>query len=273
MNLFINIFMGLSILLGLILTVANPVGGILLGAGFALVFHQVKKMLALKKKDPENYIENVKNEKNNRTLIGIAMVVLGFVFLEPEDKNKTNDQSGVEEQIVKTESQDPLSNIQPKHYQIVAENDISFAGRKRLEWVIVAPDAKTKLSRAATAKVAARELQRTERTNVAYIILEHSKATAGQGNAYAIVNYYPDGCGNSGEDCNDVKWEIEASDYVPTEIEINTWELWTVSRDNFAGDDGVLDLDEETLLTKAIAERLKIDEQKVKLPYIKREKV
>ncbi|PCH95369.1 MAG: hypothetical protein COB83_09005 [Gammaproteobacteria bacterium] len=228
-----------------------------------------------KKQADENGKEHKElSMKGAITMSWVCLLLLAGAIDTPENKNKTNEQSSQETPISQnTETQDPLRNIQPKPYEVVKINDISFAGRKRMEWIIVAPTAKTKLSRAATAKAAARELQRTQRANVAYIMLEQSKTTYGQGNAYAIVNYYPDACGNSGEDCNGVKWEIEASDYVPTEIEINTLELWTASRDNFSGDDGVLDLEEEKLLVAAIAERLKIDVPQVKLPYIKREKI
>lgn len=175
--------------------------------------------------------------------------------------------------ISENKAQSELNKDSAKPYKLVAENDMSFAGRKRIEWVIVAPDATTKESRAATVKAAAIELQQSQNTDVSYIFLEYSQSTAGQGNAFAIANYYPDGCGNSGSQCNGVNWEVEASEYVPTELELKVWELWTISRDNFAGDDGVLGLDEEQQLITAIAERLQVSKEQVSLPYITRQKI
>ncbi len=246
--------MGLGIMLGLIMTIMNPIGGVLLAVGFALMFHRVKKMLALKKEDPENYASNVKKEKNYNVLIGVVMITSGFVVLEPKKENTTNKHNASQKQTI--------------NYTIIGKRDYSFAGRKRLGVFVYAPEAVTSLERASVVKRAAFELQKETGADFTDAILEIADFSYGEGNVLAMADYAADGCGTSGNRCTGNKWNIESSDVKVSALQINVLREWEELKHKYQGKKGYLDLEDEKPLIRAISKKLNIKIEEVNLPNV-----
>ncbi len=99
---------------------------------------------------------------------------------------------------------------QTQPYQILSNEDFSFAGRKRYQFNITAPLAKTHTQLTHTAINAAQELQRQYAAQVIYIFIGETLTQIDNGNALVIARYAPDGGGNSGD--QDWTWQVEAID-------------------------------------------------------------
>lgn len=155
-------------------------------------------------------------------------------------------------------------------FQVIEKDDLSFPGRKRWRWTIVAPTALTKEDRAETAKEAARQLQEETGADLADIWFEVAPFAKGQThNQLALATYIPDGCGSSGEDCNGVQWEVSASDTQLTEQQVLVWTNWRRYREEFIVD-GLLN---EAKLKAYLSEKLNLPEDQIGLPWIVMEKI
>lgn len=154
-------------------------------------------------------------------------------------------------------------------YQLIERDDTSFRGRDRLRWIIIAPTAITKADRAATAMKAARDLQNETNADLAQIWLEAGKFATGQGMQLAIATYIPDGCGNSGKDCDGKVWKVSASDAQLTDQQLMIWKAWEKHSGKFM-EDGLVN--EQKLITY-LAGQLNLPEDQIDLPWIDREKV
>lgn len=146
---------------------------------------------------------------------------------------------------------------QAKPYQLIDSKDFSFAGRKRIEAVIVS-SANSKDERAQTAMKAAIELQQKTDADVTAILLEMDKHSIRQGNALALANYAPDNGGLSGD--QNWTWEVEASDQPLAKLAINVITLWETSKNSFRKSDGLVD---EPKLKAAIAKQIGISIEQV----------
>ncbi|EGG0282947.1 DUF4875 domain-containing protein [Salmonella enterica] len=154
-------------------------------------------------------------------------------------------------------------------YQVIGKDDTSFAGRKRLRWVITAPTALTQADRAETAKAAAKALQDQTDADLAQVWLEVAPFAAGQGSQLAMATYTPDGCGASGKDCDGKKWDVEASDVQLTQEQLAVWKAWRENRDQFM-EDGMVN---EERLKSFLANKFGTTPDKITLPWVSREKV
>ncbi|EGM68727.1 DUF4875 domain-containing protein [Shewanella sp. HN-41] len=154
-------------------------------------------------------------------------------------------------------------------YQIIDKNDTSFAGRKRLRWIIISPSALSQIDRAETAKVAAMDLQKQTGADLAQIWLEVASFTAGQGSQLAMATYIPDGCGNSGKDCDGKNWNVSASGVQLTDEQMAIWKAWRENREQFMPD-GYVD---EERLKEFLATKFDTTPDKITLPWIERDDI
>ena len=149
-------------------------------------------------------------------------------------------------------------------FQVIKGEDFSFPGRSRVSWAITAPTAETKADRAATVKEAAIQLQEKENADLVSVWLEVGSFAVGKGNSLARATYIPDGCGNSGKDCDGNKWNLEATDMQLTDQQLLVWKSWEQHRDKFK-EDGLVN---EQKLVAFLAEKLNLPEDQITLPWI-----
>ena len=151
---------------------------------------------------------------------------------------------------------------QAKPYYVINTFDKSFAGRKRMEYVILAPEASTFDQFAHTAIKAAIDIEREIKSDVIYIRLEPTTNLQGTGVAYALAFYAPDGKGHSGY-AGDQKWTwyVVAMQEPMSTQQIKIDELWWEYRDYFQKD-GYTD---EPALREFISNELNIPKDEVHL--------
>lgn len=102
---------------------------------------------------------------------------------------------------------------QAQPYEVINTDDVSFSGRKRLRLNIVSPNADTLQQLVHTAIKAAIEKQSETSADIVYIKLYSNADTAltmDYDHLYALVDYAPDGGGNSGD--QGWYWQVEAVD-------------------------------------------------------------
>ena len=154
-----------------------------------------------------------------------------------------------------------LSKAKP--YSIFHEGDFSFPGRKRMEWWVISPEAKSFEERAQTAIKAAIDLQKKSNADMVSIWLEINPILAGTSNQFAVVRYAPDGAGFSGiKKVDNWIWEVEATGDIPDQQAVTMAELWYQNRPSFLLSNGLTD---EPKLKAAIAKKLKIKTDQVGL--------
>ena len=125
-------------------------------------------------------------------------------------------------------------------YRVIRTDDYSFPGRKRVRWVIVAPNAESFADRAVTGIQAAKDLKESADADQANIWLEVHEALAGSGFQLTGVTYTPDGKRDSGKD-DGVVWEVESSDIQPSQKEVEVAVAWQWHRDAFRDETGLVD--------------------------------
>lgn len=115
----------------------------------------------------------------------------------------------------------PAVLAQVHEYKIVDARDTSIGQiRIRGQVSIISPEAKSQQDRADTAKQAAWDVSKITGANVVSIFLLPSEKVIGSGYQLARVQYYVDGCGNSGSPCNGKIWEVWASDAQLNKIQL-----------------------------------------------------
>ncbi|WP_392565154.1 DUF4875 domain-containing protein [Utexia brackfieldae] len=144
---------------------------------------------------------------------------------------------------------------QIKPYEIVHQKNTSFANRLRAQIFIVSPDAQTLEQRVDTAKIAATDYSLKTNAKVVSVFLVPFKQAAGTGYNYAIANYWSDGCGNSGTQCNNKQWEVNATDQQLTDLELKIAYEYYANLNKFLDKYGLPD---EQKLTSYVAKKLKI---------------
>ncbi len=153
-----------------------------------------------------------------------------------------------------------------KDYKILSVDDFSFQGRKRTKIIIVSPDAKNSEEFVHTAISVAYDQQTVTKSDVVTVFLEPDKELVGYGYAYAIVNYAPDGKGNSGK--QDWKWEAESASSLIPESSLEIAKLWYSHRSSFQKDG----LTNEPELISFLAQKYALSEENIRLPWVGREK-
>lgn len=190
-------------------------------------------------------------------LILIVLTFIGgFGLSKCDDKN--SDKQAVNQSL-------EIKDGTPQQYQIIAAEDYSFSGRKRLKIFVTAPSATSFEDRASTIQLAAKEYLHHEKANQVTALLEVSKGMATRGIILASATYTPDGCGNSGDDCIGNAWEVESSSDVLTSKQISISEAWFANRGKFVKKDGLLD---EPRLKSFLSKKLNVPLEEVTLPFI-----
>ena len=166
--------------------------------------------------------------------------------------------------FIDDEIENDLSIKTDIHYTIFSKNDFSFNGRERLRFVIIAPSAFSKIQRAIVVKKAAIDLQVKTNADLIDVWLAADEKIANLSYQLATASYTPDGCGNSGEDCDGNQFEIKVTDKIFTDLEISVLLDWYKYRDDF-NQSSVFD---EAGLKSYIAEKNKTTVENVGLPFI-----
>ena len=115
-------------------------------------------------------------------------------------------------------------------FRVVTDEDISFSNRFRRRVTIVAPTALTREDRIATLIEAATQVwQKHHSQFIAMFLLPFES-----GPVVARIDYAPDKCGVSGQDCTDRVWtDSHASDVVFTPEQQRIYTAWENNRDWF----------------------------------------
>lgn len=164
------------------------------------------------------------------------------------------------------ENQATAPTDQATVYELISSNETSFAARKRLSAMIVAPTAVTHEQRAQTALKAAVDLQKEKRVDAVGVFLEISSSLAEKGYVLAIASYAPDGQGWGGKPFRHVTWEARATSQVVPQNVIEIAELWYQHEHRFQMDDGFGGTrTDEPALKIYIAGLLRIDPAEVSL--------
>ena len=133
-------------------------------------------------------------------------------------------------------------------FKVVSDEDISFGNRLRRRISILAPSALTREDRIATLIEAGRQAWRKHQSQfIGLFLLPFESAPP-----VARIDYAPDKCGVSGEDCTDRVWtDAHASDVVFTPEQERIYTAWESNKDRFK------ELDEDFGFETVNEERLK----------------
>lgn len=183
-------------------------------------------------------------------IAGIVLLFIAVAFATPPSEQKN------QHETVKT-----------INYTVIGERDFGFNGRDRLGVFVYAPEAKTKLERAAVVRQAAIDLQKRTNADFTDATLEVASFSYQQGNVLAMADYAPDGCGVSGKDCTGEKFKIEVSDAQVPALQIDVLREWEKLKGQYRGSKGYLDLGDEAKMTAVIAKKLGIAIGDTKTPY------
>ena len=132
-------------------------------------------------------------------------------------------------QIVRQEQKPPWT---VHEFKIIENKDISaFNGRTRRKIFVMAPTAITKEDRIATIMEAA---VRVSQKHHSLFVAAHMLPYESSNNSIARIDYAPDGCGVSGEDCTGEVWtDAHSSDKQFTEEEVEVGKAWYKHKDEF----------------------------------------
>ena len=145
---------------------------------------------------------------------------------EPESPAPLETKQIVEKQPAPTEKAMWVTH----EFKIIRNKDISVARRIRLQVFIVAPTAVTPEDRIATLMAAAIGIWKEHAPDfIGLFMLTHES-----GDAIARIDYAPDKCGVSGDDCSGEIWtNAHASDGVLTLEQVEISKAWYANREEF----------------------------------------
>jgi hypothetical protein len=152
---------------------------------------------------------------------------------------------------------------QARPYDLFGKSDHNVAGRDRREFKIYSPGSVSIDERAYTAMNAALYFQKGTEAQVISVRLYHSKDPADPELLLALVDYAPDGGGNSGND--GWTWKVKAASERVSPLEILINKSWEANKHKFIEADGLIN---EKELTSFIANQLNIPVDRVKLPVV-----
>jgi hypothetical protein len=158
-----------------------------------------------------------------------------------------------------------------KPYEIVSQNDTSFANRKRVQIFIVSPEAKTLQERIDTAKLAATEYSSKTGAKVVTVFLMPFSEAKGSGYYLAQASYWSDGCGNSGTQCDDKIWQINSTDQQLSDEQLKVAKEYYANADFYSNSKKFLDKDglpDEKKIISHITKKLKIKAKNVDFPSL-----
>lgn len=133
----------------------------------------------------------------------------------------------------------PSDVSQAVEYTVVKTEDVSFAGRTRVNRYVVAAHANTREQRAQTAIKAAMDLQHETLAQVSSVVVELSAWLAGHGHPVATADYAIDGRGMSGD--QSWTWRVSASDEPVTPDRLRVAETYYQYRPRYRQPDGLTD--------------------------------
>lgn len=155
-------------------------------------------------------------------------------------------------------------------YEIIQNTNTSIGTKRiRANITILAPAANDKTSRADAVSHAIEDTVKKTQAVVVTALLIPSKDLLGAGAAIAKGEFYADGCGPSGSQCDGVKLRISASDVKLSAQSVRIWGQ-SVKSANELAERGIFD-DEK--VTADVAKKLKIKTSEVDVPYIELEPV
>lgn len=158
-----------------------------------------------------------------------------------------------------------------KPYEIISEKDTSFANRPRAQIFVVAPDAANLQQRVDTAKLAATDFSSKTGAKVVSVFLMPFSEAKGTGFYFARANYYSDGCGNSGTQCDDKIWEIKSTDQQLSDEQLKIAKKYYSNADFYSSSKKFLDKDglpDEKKIINHIAKKLKINAKNIEFPSL-----
>ncbi|MCX8578833.1 toll/interleukin-1 receptor domain-containing protein [Gilliamella sp. B2717] len=158
-----------------------------------------------------------------------------------------------------------------KQYEIISENDTSFASRSRAQIFIVSPETKNLQQRVDTAKIAATDYSSKTGAKVVSVFLMPFPEAKGTGFYFARVNYYSDGCGNSGTQCNNKIWEVMSTDQQLSDKQLKIAKEYYSNADFYSSSKQFLDKDglpDEKKIINHIAKKLKINAKNIDFPSL-----
>lgn len=178
-----------------------------------------------------------------------GIILIGFLlFLVSLCANpETETDRTASSQKETTSPQKPMSDPPPipeelkwnaRRYEVLETKDISAMGRKRLSVRILAPTARTREERIATAQAVAIAMHRKTWPDFVTVFIE--QVAFDLGHSLAQVDYAPDGCGLSGTDCTGEMWTgVRATDQQAAPEQLALWEAWVQHRDQFREQTGM----------------------------------
>lgn len=158
-----------------------------------------------------------------------------------------------------------------KPYEIISEKDTSFANRPRAQIFVVSPETKSLQQRVDTAKIAATDYSSKTGAKVVSVFLMPFPEAKGTGFYFARVNYYSDGCGNSGTQCDDKIWEIKSTDQQLSDEQLKVAREYYANIDFYSSSKKFLDKDglpDEKKIINNIVQKLKIKSKNIDFPSL-----
>lgn len=149
-------------------------------------------------------------------------------------------------------------------YEVINIRNTSIHGRNRVDVTIVDETATTRDLRLNVVKQTIEDILKEVPIMVITVNLIASKDLLGAGGYVGQGNYFADGCGFSGKDCNDTKLDIKASDIKLTKKQIQIW-VEIIKVGNELEENGIFD---DAPLEKQVAKNLGIKRSEVKVPRI-----
>jgi hypothetical protein len=148
-------------------------------------------------------------------------------------------------------------------YELIEQSDLSVAGRERREFKIYSPGSSTIDELAHTSMGAALYYQDAIEAAVTYVRLYQTKDAIDADLPGALVDYAPDGRGNSGD--QDWTWKVSTLSVQINSLELKVKKSWEANKHKFIESDGLVNEEE---LTSFIANQLNIPVSAVKLPVL-----
>lgn len=159
-----------------------------------------------------------------------------------------------------------IVNAEVQKYSIVKVNDTSIGKiRIRGQVFIVSPEAISQKDRAETSMQAAIDVVKQTGADAVTIFLIPNDKFIGSGYNLAVTNFFVDGCGYSGKECNKQMCDVQASKTKLTKLQLQ------IAEETFNPPKKVLDqygLPDEKKLQKYIAGKLKINVSDIEKNFI-----
>ena len=201
----------------------------------------------------------------------VCLLVVVVVFA-PQTKEEPSEQTdSIPEQadsISPLQTQEVEDQWQVHEFKIFDNTDFGFYGRSRQRIHVLAPTATTREDRIATLVDAVAEFYRKDYPDFISAMLFGGsfESESGGYNPIAMIDYVPDGCGLSGDDCTGEIWvDARASDVTYTAEQVAIEQAWKTHREDFLDTNGML---QEGRLTEFLAQEFNTTSDHIKLSFV-----